>query len=747
MEIFTPSPSDPVHRASLGDTVDLREVLAKFWARKRLILACIIVCGGLAFGLVKLITPVYSSSALVMIKTQSTADPNAQAMVAAGQAFVLQSRGLASETIERLHLDRDPEFNPLLRNPNFLLALYDEIHDGLNSVLGTSPGAPTDRNADAKSIAAGGPSPIVVDKFMKWLSVAVQPGSNVIRVSFSAARPTTAAMVPNTLIALYLEHRIRERQQELAEEIAWLDQTLPKLRRKMQQSQLALAGYRRKAGLVNEENPAILGQELANIKAQLDAAQARKAEAAARLAQFQAFLSRGQSASPPGSLTAETESPVLRLQEQAVDLQAQLAALRGSLGADNPKTLQLAARLREVREGVRRASVGVISRLRLELVAAEASVMALKERAAEYTREFSQANGGDTRLASLISQADVDRQIYNQYLKRANETQSDIGHVQADASLVSGAAIPLKPYFPNIKILLLVGLTIGAGVGIVLAAMSDALLGGLRSKQQVEEALGIKCLGLIPRLKRPRRSRLPIAKLRNAVGTPTLLQPQNEGFGQTIRSVQLKLRGFDPQPPCRTMLVTAALPREGKTWVAVSLAASLAAEGFSVALIDCDLRRPAVHRMLGGAREPGLTDFFSGGVAVDAIIHNDPRSGVDYIPVGAAPAKSAWRITFDRLSPLVDQLRGRYAFVILDSAPVLAIAETAILAQIAQKTIFVIRWGSTPPAIVHHALVQLSESGGSEPAALLSMVDLKRAARRGDVVAGVYQRLQGYYGH
>jgi succinoglycan biosynthesis transport protein ExoP len=744
MEIFTPPSSDPVRRASLGDTVDLREVLAKFWARKRLILACIIAGGGLAFGLTKLITPVYTSSAFVIIKTQqvsATINSNVPLVIEKGpeavasEAFVLQSRSLARETIERLHLDRDPEFNPLLRKPNPVLMLFAGARDWLRSILSASPG----------TIPA--PGTVVIDEFMKRLSVVVQEHSNVIQVSFSSMRPTTAALVPNTLVALYLEQRIREQKRALAEEVAWLDRTLPELRRKMQESQLALAEYRQKAGLVSEENPTILGQELANIKAQLDAAQARKAEAAARLAQFQAFLSKGQSASPPGSLTAETESPVLRLQEQAVDLQAQLAALRGSLGANNPQTLQLAARLREVREGVRRASVGVISRLRLELVAAEASVTALRERAAEYTREFSQANGGDTRLASLISQADVDRQIYTQYLTRANEAQSNIGNVQADASLVSGAAIPLKPYFPNIKTMVMVGLALGAGVGIILAAMSDALLGGLRSKRQVEEALGIKCLGLIPRLKRPRRSRLPVAKLRNAVGVPMLPQSQNEGFGQTIRSVQLKLRGFDPQRECRVMLVTAALPREGKTWVAVSLAASLAAEGFSVALIDCDLRRPAVHRMLGGAREPGLTDFFSGGVAVDAIIHNDPRSGVDYIPVGAAPAKSAWRITFDRLSPLVDQLRGRYAFVILDSAPVLAIAETAILAQIAQKTIFVIRWGSTPPAIVHHALVQLSESGGSEPAALLSMVDLKRAARRGDVVAGVYQRLQGYYGH
>lgn len=746
MEIFTPSPGDPLHRASLADTVDLREVLAKFWARKRLIIASIIVCGGLAFGLAKLITPVYTGSAFVLIKTQQVSaaiNSNTPIMIERGaeavasQVFVLRSRGLASETIERLHLDRNPEFNPLLRKPNPLLTLLSGVHDWLRSVFGISPGV------------VSAPDTIVIDEFMKRLSVVAEEHSNVIRVSFSSAQPTMAALVPNTLVALYLDQRTNEQKQALVEEVAWLDRTLPALRQKMRESRLALAGYRRKSGLISEESPTIMSQEVANVRAQLDAARARKAEAAARLAQFQAFLSGGQ-ATPPllGSATTEAASPALHLQEQAIDLQAQLTALRGSLDVNNPKTLQLAARLREIREGARRASAGLIGRLRLELVAAEASELALEKRAAEYTREFSQISGGDTRLANLIDEADIDRKLYAQYLARENEAQSNINNVRADASLVSGAAIPPKPSYPDTKSLVMIGLALGAGIGVILAAMIDMLLGGLRSKKQVEAALGVKCLGLVPRLERPRRSRFPVARWRVATGAPMrLLQTQNIVFDQTIRGVQLKLRGFEPQHECQVILVTSALPREGKTWVAVSLAASLAIEGFRTVLIDGDLRRQAVHRVFSGARGPGLTDFFSGAAASDAIIHHHAGSGVDYIPVGSAPSKSAWRITSDRLRPLIDQLREKYAFIILDSAPVLAISETAVLAQMAQKTILVIRWSSTPPSVVHHALVQLSESGGSETTALLSMVDLRRAARQGDVIAGVYQQMRGYYGY
>ena len=100
------------------------------------------------------------------------------------------------------------------------------------------------------------------------------------------------------------------------------------------------------------------------------------------------------------------------------------------------------------------------------------------------------------------------------------------------------------------------------------------------------------------------------------------------------------------------------------------------------------------------------------------------------------------------MRPLIARLRLKYGFIILNSAPVLAAAETAILSGIVEKTVFVIRWGSTPPQVARHAMTQLLKSGGAQAAVLLSMADIRHAARYGDMVAGAYQRLEGYYlGH
>jgi polysaccharide biosynthesis transport protein len=207
----------------------------------------------------------------------------------------------------------------------------------------------------------------------------------------------------------------------------------------------------------------------------------------------------------------------------------------------------------------------------------------------------------------------------------------------------------------------------------------------------------------------------------------------------------LKLLSFDRRRDSEVVLVTAALPGEGKTWVAASLAACLAADGVSVALVDCDLYRPTLHLMFDGPRGPGLTDYFAGGVAVEEIIHYHPSSGVSYVPAGTALSKGAWRLTPDRLRPLIDRLAEKHAFIILDSAPVLAVAETMLLSQIAQKTILVVKWGSTPPAIARHAAMQLLEAGAAEIGALMSMMDARRAAKYGDPVAGAYKKLKSYY--
>ncbi len=677
------------------------------------------------------------------------------------EAFVLQSRSLASETIERLHLDKYTEFDPLLRKPNrFLplfgpvLPLFDKLRNWSQDLGGFLFGASTPITADDaidakfegdKPATASKPSTAVVNAFLQRLRVAAQERSNVIEVSFSSSSPKTAALVPNTLIQVYLERRSNGGEQALAREKQRLDSVLLTLHDKMSRSELALADYRQKSGLLGEKNTLIVGQDLTETKAQLALARARVAEVTARLSQMQALtLSPSQLAPTAGvsSPASASESPALvRLREQEVGLQGELAAIRGPLGPNNPKTLRLEAQLKDLSSEIRRETAG---RLKAELAAAQATETALSRKVAEYTHDFAQVNGGDSALQTLIAEAEADRKTYERYLARDDEVHSSIGHDDPGASILSPADPPLKPSFPNKRLIVIAGVIIGGAAGIVLAAVLDILLGCMRSREEVEDALGVKCLGLVPKFRPARLTRLRSTALPTAIWASSLPKPRSAIFRQSVRSVEFKLLSFDRRSDSRVVMVTAALPQEGKTWIAVSLATSLAKDGFRVVLVDCDFHRPIVHRMFNGACGPGLSDYFADGIEFDQIIHKHRSSGVDYVPVGKARSREAWRIIPDRLRPLIDRLEERYAFIILDSAPVLAVPETLVLSQMAHKTIFVVRWGHTPAKIASLAVTQLLEVG-AETAAVLSMVDMKRAAKYGDPIAGMYRRLGGYY--
>lgn len=752
---------DPYRRGPDFDTTNLREVLGKLWVRKRLVFLCMIVGGILAYAVMRIMGPAYTGEAEIAIK------PDQSSVLLGGdrsvpvatqvapetvqtQAFALQSRSLASATIMRLHLDRDPEFNASLRKPGLLAPLLDPVIKEVEGWIEPKPEGAVDLPEvsvkNGKSPELDKPSPAIVNAFMRQLHVTAQQRSNVIQVSFRSWRPATAAAVPNELIKIYLEQRAAEKDQALVLERQQLDNViLPAFRKKMAAAEKALAEHQKKSGLISGRNATVLGQELSETRAQLETARAHTEGAELRLREAESTGASPRTAADP--LTIQ------RLREQQVALQGQLAALKGSHGPNYPQTKQLEAQVQQVKEGVRRESSDAVGRLKTGLAVAQEAEMALNKRATELTRQFALVSGGDTQLQNLIAENDADRKAYEGYLAHSSQLLSSIGHAQADAALLSAADIPLRPS-PSPPLFILVGIFGGAGAGLVWVTLLDGLLKGMRNERQIEEILGIKCLGLVPKVQGTRRFGIPSLERSNAIrdSRPNAirdftLNPKYAAFGEAIRSAQMKLLRFDRQTESRVILITAALPNEGKSWVAASLAMSLAADGCSCVLVDCDLNRPTVHRMFGGPRGPGLTDYFAGGVSVDAVVHGDSASGMSYVPIGNAMPRETWRKSFGLLRPLVDQLREKYEFVILDSAPVLAIADTILLSQIAQKTILVVKWASTPPAVARRAAVQLLESAGAEVAALLSMVNTKRAAKNGDSIAGVYRELgKTYYG-
>ena len=214
-------------------------------------------------------------------------------------------------------------------------------------------------------------------------------------------------------------------------------------------------------------------------------------------------------------------------------------------------------------------------------------------------------------------------------------------------------------------------------------------------------------------------------------------------FGEAIRSLYTSLMLSDVDRPPRIVLLTSSLPGEGKSTIALSLARLMASCGKRVVLVDCDLRRPGLHKTFNAPQSPGLIDCLSGQTNVFDILQPDPRSPAELVPAGSPAHTSPDLFASANMRRLLVGLSKHFDLVLLDSGPVLAVSDTRNLCRLADKTVFIVRWQETRQFAVTQALRQITEAGGNVAGVLLSMVNLKRYARYSE--SGFYQRKINLY--
>src|SRR5262249_26294107 len=204
--------------------------------------------------------------------------------------------------------------------------------------------------------------------------------------------------------------------------------------------------------------------------------------------------------------------------------------------------------------------------------------------------------------------------------------------------------------------------------------------------------------------------------------------------------------GTAPDGP-RVVLITSSVPNEGKTAIALSLARALAMSGVNVLLIDGDLRRPAAHRILGVPQGPGLTDLLCGRAFLEDAIVQDPETPAKLLPAGTTAPNPQVLLASPNAVLLFRSLKQQFDFVIIDSAPVLAVADARLLSPLAERVIYVVRWAGTRRATAANGLKQINQSGAEVAGVVLSMVDTKKHARYDFGDSGLYHgSIKAYYG-
>jgi uncharacterized protein involved in exopolysaccharide biosynthesis len=556
-----------------------------------------------------------------------------------------------------------------------------------------------------------------LEQFERELKIDQEHGSHVITISVTSANPREAVAAANRVAELYVKGQQDEKLADSDRVLAWLDRRIPDQRREIERLQVAIQDYKAVHGILSKDKAGINDQQLAELNRQLAVAQSNLAAQQARLANLRDQRLRGTNAA---ALVGTPELPALTelRRQELVLLQAQ-ANVAATLGEMHPKMQQIRSQLQEVRNKIVQLVDQAVSGLASDEQVAAAEVRGIQRRIAA-----GQGANSDSHLEQLEHDASSAQHIYESLQQRREELREQRELISPGVAILSLASLPTRPSSSNPILFVPPAFVVFLVCGCFLAITLERLDVTLRGERDIVDALGIPCLGLVPRMRRTRRER-PHQLL-----TTQPFGPYTEG----VRSIVAAMGLAGSRSPPKVIMLSSSLPREGKTTLAVSIAAYTALLGRRTILVDLDFRHPAVLRELVG--KAGRTrDLLPPDRLNPDPIHHVARLNLDYLALPRDSTDPMARFAGEYMSRLLVRLRATYDCVIVDSAPVLAVTETRVLAALVDKVLFVVKWGATRREIAQNALRLLGQTelgGGARTViagAAITHVDLRKHAR------------------
>ncbi|WFU79643.1 polysaccharide biosynthesis tyrosine autokinase [Bradyrhizobium sp. CIAT3101] len=639
-------------------------------------------------------TPMYTANTRILMDTRQTqvldkdnGTPNA--LIDPGfvdsQVEIITSDDLIRSVVRRMNLTEDPEFNG--SDPGLLPAIIGKVI----GLFGSD--GPASKERIERGTVAAVENNLKVERLLT---------TYVLSASFRSRDPDKAAQIANEIADAYIVGALDAKYQSTKRASEWLQQRSAELREQATASDRAVQTFKSQNNIVGTSRGLMNEQQLTDVNTQLIQARAATSEAKARLDRIEA-ISDKDLAQP--TVTDALNNPVItRLRAQYLDLQAQYSDWSARYGKTHQASVNLANRMEELRKSIADEVKRIGDAYRSDYEIAKSRETSLEENLKNLVSQAGNTGQAQVKLRDLESAADTYRNLYNSFLEKQQQAMQNQSFPISESRIISTAVKPDRKSSPKTVLSLIGALFGGLCFGLGAAFAREMLSDVLRSPIEVEDEIGVKCLGVLPAigakamgLPKVRGSRPPDGGADAGPLSRYVIDHPFSRYAETMRNIKVSIDLARLSREVKVIGIVSSLPKEGKTTVSANFAHLTAFTGKRVLLIDGDLHTRSLTKELDPTAKSGLLEALKSPQSVGHHIRRSAETGLDFLPSFAVTrmVNSADIMASKAMADLLTLLRNEYDYIVIDLAPVMPVTDAKAISHLIDAYIYVIEWGRT----------------------------------------------------